>query len=57
MHGIEVEMMFFECLHMVLYIKISNKDGQFLNKNLVMLGFHWKVMVYIHLVSLGLDVA
>jgi hypothetical protein len=45
MHIIEVKMMFFECLQMVLYIKISKKDGQFLNKNLVMLGFYWQLMV------------
>jgi hypothetical protein len=41
MHDIEVKMVFFEFFQMVLHLGASKKDGQFLKKSVILLGFHW----------------
>jgi hypothetical protein len=47
-------MAFFECLHMAMHLMKLLQNGQNLQMNLVMLGFHWKLVVLIHLESFGL---
>jgi hypothetical protein len=54
MHVTEVNMVFFECLSMVLHLGKLRKNGQISKMNLVMLGFHWQLTVLIHSKRLGL---
>jgi hypothetical protein len=49
MHRKKMKMVLLECLQMVMHLGTSNKDGQFLKKKLIILGFHWELMVSIHL--------
>jgi hypothetical protein len=48
MHIIEVDMVFFECLLMVLHLGKLRKNVQISKMNFVMLGFHWQLMMLIH---------
>jgi hypothetical protein len=54
MHKIEVYMMFFEFLQMVMHLGKLRKNGKISKMNLVMLGFHWQLMVLIQSESIGL---
>jgi hypothetical protein len=54
MHVIEVEMVFFESMSMVMNLSKLRKNGRISKMNLVMLGFHWKLTMLIHLDNLGL---
>jgi hypothetical protein len=54
MHERELKMELFECLQMVMNLRKLLQNGHNLQMNLVMLGFHWKLMVLIHLESFGL---
>jgi hypothetical protein len=54
MHVTKVDMVFFECLPMVMHLGKLRKNGQTSKMNLVMLGFHWQLMVLIHSERLGI---
>jgi hypothetical protein len=49
MHERELKMAFFKFLQMVMHLRKLLENGLNLQMNLVMLGFHWQVIVLIHL--------